>query len=457
MILLKNCFHIATCNQNDDELQDFDILIKNNLIEKIEKSINLEGTDIVETKIIDCSGCLIIPGLVNTHHHMFQTLTRNLKGAQNAKLFDWLTYLYPIWGKINKEAVYYSTLLATAELLKTGTTLTTDHMYLYPENINCDIMATQFEAADNTGIRFSPTRGCMTRGKKDGGLPPDNVVQSPDTVLNDMERVIKQFHDKSSFAMKKIILAPCSPFSVEKEVMVETAKLARKYKVNLHTHLAETEDENDYCIEMYGKRPLTQMEEWDWVGKDVFYAHGIWFNDDEMKVLQKTKTGVAHCPTSNMRLGSGIARIREMIDMKIPVGLAVDGSSSNDSSDMLGEVRNSLLLQRVKYGSAGLTAIEALKLGTKGGCHLLNYSEKLGSIEVGFGADLAIFDMFTLQYAGSLSDPIASLIFTGYNHQVKHTIVNGKLVVEDGLVKNIDEQALVKKINTIAKNLLDDI
>jgi len=454
MILLKNCFHIATCNDKDEELQGYDILIKDNLITKIEKNIELTGSDIVETEIINCEGCLVIPGLVNTHHHMYQTLTRNLKGAQNAKLFDWLIYLYPIWAKIDKDAVYYSTMLATAELLKTGTTLTTDHMYLYPENINCDIMATQFEAAKETGIRFSPTRGCMTRGKRDGGLPPDNVVQKPETVLKDMERVINSFHDNSNLAMKKVILAPCSPFSVEKEVMVETAKLARKYGVYLHTHLAETEDENTYCEEIYKKRPLPLMEEWDWLGEDVFFAHGIWFNDEEMKVLQKTKTGVAHCPTSNMRLGSGIARVREMIDMDIPVGLAVDGSASNDSSDMLGEVRNALLLQRIKYGSNGLTAKEALKLGTKGGCNLLNFKEKLGSIEVGKGADLAIFDLNQLQYAGSLSDPVASLIFTGYNHQVKHTIVNGKLVVENGNVKGIDEKFLTEKINKIAKKLL---
>lgn len=457
MILLKNCFYIATCNKNSDELEGYDILIKENLIDRIEKNIDIDKNEHTSLETIDCTGCIVIPGLINTHHHMYQTLTRNLKGAQNAKLFDWLKYLYPIWGKISEEAVYYSTILATTELLKTGTTLTTDHMYLYPENINCDIMATQFKAAEKTGIRFSPTRGCMTRGEKDGGLPPDNVVQKPDTVLMDMERVIKQFHDDSSLSMKKIILAPCSPFSVEKEVMIETAKLARKHKVNLHTHLAETEDENDYCIEMYGKRPLAQMEEWDWVGKDVFYAHGIWFNDEELRVLEKTKTGVAHCPTSNMRLGSGIARIREMIDLNIPVGLAVDGSSSNDSSDMLGELRNALLLQRIKYGSAGLTARETLQLGTKGGCKLLNYEKSLGSIEIGKGADLAIFDLNTLQYAGSLSDPIASLIFTGYNHQTKHTIVNGKHVVNDGMVKNIDEFDLVSKINKIAKNLLTDV
>jgi cytosine/adenosine deaminase-related metal-dependent hydrolase len=454
MILLKNCFLIATCNDKNEELKGYDILIKDNVIKKIEKEITLEGSDIVETEIINCDGCLVIPGLVNTHHHMYQTLTRNLKGAQNAKLFDWLIYLYPIWAKIDKEAIYYSTMLATAELLKTGTTLTTDHMYLYPEHINCDIMATQFEATQKTGIRFSPTRGCMTRGKSDGGLPPDNVVQKPDVVLQDMERVIKNFHDNSPLAMKKVILAPCSPFSVEKEVMVETAKLARQYNIYLHTHLAETQDENEYCVEIYKKRPLPLMEEWEWLGDDVFFAHGIWFNDEEMKVLQQTGTGVAHCPTSNMRLGSGIARVREMIDMNIPVGLAVDGSASNDSSDMLGEVRNALLLQRIKYGSNGLTAKEALKLGTKGGCALLNFKEKLGSIEIGKGADIAIFDMNQLQYAGSLSDPVASLIFTGYNHQVKHTIVNGNLVVENGKVKGVDEQFLTEKINNIAEKLL---
>ncbi len=447
MILLKNCLKIATFNRNLDELSGYDILIEGNIIKRISKNIEVE-----EAKVINCSDYLVIPGLVNTHHHFYQTLTRNLRPVQDAKLFDWLTYLYPIWAKIDTEAVYLSTKLAILELLKTGCTLTTDHHYLYPSGFNGDLMGIQFEAAQETGIRFAPTRGAMTRGRSNGGLPPDEVVQKVDEVIKDMERVIDKYHNPEPFSMKRVILAPCSPFSVEEDGMRETAKLARDKGVRLHTHLAETQDEDRYCMEKYGKRPLALMEELDWVGEDVFFAHGIWFNDEELKLLKDTGTGIAHCPTSNMRLGSGIARIREMIDMGIKVGLGVDGSASNDSSDMLGEVRNAMLLQRIKYGEKGLTAREALLLGTRNGAELLGFPET-GSIEEGKAADLAIFDISHIQYAGAHSDPVAAIVFSGYCHQTAYTIVNGKILIENGKHTSIDEEELNRKFRKKAEEL----
>ncbi len=447
MILLKNCLKIATFNRNLDELSGYDILIEGNIIKRISKNIEVK-----DAKVINCSDYLVIPGLVNTHHHFYQTLTRNLRPVQDAKLFDWLTYLYPIWAKIDSDAVYLSTKLATLELLKTGCTLTTDHHYLYPSGFNGDLMGIQFEAAQETGIRFAPTRGAMTRGRSNGGLPPDEVVQKVDEVIKDMERVIDKYHNPEPFSMKRVILAPCSPFSVEEDGMRETAKLARDKGVRLHTHLAETQDEDRYCMEKYGKRPLALMEELDWVGEDVFFAHGIWFNDEELRLLKDTGTGIAHCPTSNMRLGSGIARIREMIDMGIKVGLGVDGSASNDSSDMLGEVRNAMLLQRIKYGEKGLTAREALLLGTRNGAELLGFPET-GSIEEGKAADLAIFDISHIQYAGAHSDPVAAIVFSGYCHQTVFTIVNGKILIENGKHTSIDEEELNRKFRKKAETL----
>ncbi len=448
MILLKNCKYIATFDDSGTELVDHDILIDGNVIKRIDKNIEVQG------ETIDCSRHIVIPGLVNTHHHFFQILTRNLKGAQNAKLFDWLVYHYPIWKNIDEEAIYYSTKLAIVELMKTGTTTTSDHHYLYPAGVSGDVMSIQINAAKELGIRFAPTRGSMTMGVKQGGLPPEELVEPDDRVIKDMQRVIEDFHDPSDFSMTRIILAPCSPFNVTLDLMKETEKLARSYGVFLHTHLAETLDEEEYCQEKYGKRPLALMEELNWLGPDVFFAHGIWFNDDELTLLKDTKTGVSHCPSSNMRLGSGIARIREMIDMGIRVGLAVDGSASNDSSDMIGEVRNALLLQRVKYGPGGLTAREALQIATRGGASLLGF-DKIGQIKEGFAADLALFDLSRLQHAGSLNDPVASIIFTGFNHEVDYLIINGKVRVKNGRVTGIDEEELTNRVNEISKKLVE--
>ncbi len=450
MILLKNCFYIATFNDKNEELKDYDILIKENVIAKIARGIQLSEAENRETEIIDCSRYLVMPGMINTHHHLYQTMTRNLPGAQNAKLFDWLTYLYPRWAKLlTEEGIYYSTLLGTAELLKTGATTTSDHLYLYPRGFSGDIMGIQFEAAAKIGIRFSPSRGSMTLGKSAGGLPPDDCVQTSAEVLADSQRVIERYHDPSPFSMQRVILAPCSPFSVDETVMRESAKLAREYKVKLHTHLAETSDEEQYCFDKYGKKPLALMADWDWLGDDVFFAHGVWFDDAELKLLKETGTGIAHCPTSNMRLGSGIARVKEMLEIGVRAGIAVDGSASNDSSDMLAEARNAMLLQRVRYGADAIGAREVLRLATRGGADLLGFSE-IGQIAEGKAADLALFDMFTSQYAGALSDPLAAVVFAGYNHETVYTIVDGKIVVRNGKLTTFEEDKIVSKIHEIA-------
>jgi cytosine/adenosine deaminase-related metal-dependent hydrolase len=451
MLLLKNCFHVATLDGLS--LTNVDILIKGNRISEIGKNISLDEYAKGDAKIIDCSDCVVIPGLVNTHHHFYQTLTRNLPSVQNAKLFDWLIYLYDVWKNIDEDAVYYSSLIAMGELLKTGCTLSTDHHYLYPDTFRGDLMGIQFEAAAKLGIRFSPSRGSMSLSKKNGGLPPDSVVQDEKKILADSARVIEKYHDASEDSMRKIVLAPCSPFSVTKESMKETASLARAHGVRLHTHLAETEDEEKYCREKFGKNPLALMEEVGFVGEDVFFAHGVYFNDDELRTLADTKTSIAHCPSSNMRLGSGIARVKEMLDRGINVGIGVDGSASNDTSDMLGELRNAMLLQRVKYGASALTAGDAFLMGTGNGARMLNFTH-LGKIKQGWLADLALFNINKLEYTGSLSDPLAALLFAGISHQTEYTIVNGKVVVEKGRLVGEKEETLIERGNAISKRLL---
>ncbi len=434
-----------------DALFGADMLMQGGVVAKVAPEGNLDIPH--GTRVIDCSSHVVIPGLVNTHHHFYQTLTRNHPAVQNAELFDWLKFLYNVWKYVDSDAIYHSSLLAMAELLKTGCTCSTDHHYLYPRGFDGDLMGIQFAAADTLGMRFSPTRGSMSLSQKDGGLPPDSVVQTADEILEDSERVITQYHDNSPMAMHKIVLAPCSPFSVTKELMRDSARLARAHGVRLHTHLAETRDENDFCIQMYKKRPVALMQECELIGPDVFYAHGIHFNDEELAILKETGAHVAHCPSSNMRLGSGICRVQEMLEMGINVGVAVDGSASNDSSDMLGEVRNALLLQRVEKGAAALTARQAFKMASENGAKMLNFSQ-VGKLEEGWAADAAIFNVHTLPYAGSLSDPIAALLFCGNNHNTDYTIVNGKVVVDNGQLVGFDEHELVHKANAISREML---
>lgn len=447
MILLKNCLSLYC----DIPVTGMDLLITGNQITAIKPDIVVtEKQEPLE--IIDCSSSVVVPGFVNTHHHFYQTLTRNLPAVQNAKLFTWLTYLYEIWKNIDPEAVYWSTQLATAELLKTGCTCTTDHHYLYPKGFSEDLMGLQFEAARETGIRFAPTRGSMSLSKKDGGLPPDSVVQEEETILLDSERVINRYHDSSDFSLQRIALAPCSPFSVSERLLKETVLLARRKGVKLHTHLAETADEDQYCLRKYGKRPLVLMEEAGFIGHDVSYAHGIHFTDEELDLLQKTGTGVCHCPSSNMRLGSGIARVKEMISRGIPVSLAVDGSASNDSSDYLGEMRQALFLQRIRYGASAMDVSTIFNMATVEGAKTLGFS-KIGRIREGYAADLAIFDLNCLEYAGSLSDPVAALLFCGISHKTAYTIVNGRIVVREGHLTTASERKIMEKANDCSKRL----
>ncbi|HON89658.1 MAG TPA: amidohydrolase family protein, partial [Spirochaetales bacterium] len=329
----------------------------------------------------------------------------------------------------------------------------TDHHYLYPVDFKDDLPGLQFKAASEIGIRFAPTRGSMSRSKKDGGLPPDTVVQDEETILIQSEEAIQHYHDPAPDAMRKIALAPCSPFSVSENLMKESARLARRYGARLHTHLAETADEDEYCMRVYGRRPLKVMEDCEFIGPDVWYAHGIHFTNDELETLARYQTGVAHCPASNMRLASGICRVREMLDKGIPVGLAVDGSASNDSSDMLGEARQALLLQRVRYGATGSTAREIFGIATEGGSRLLGFPQA-GTLEIDSLADIALFDLSRLEYAGALSDPPAALLFSGYNHGVDYLIVNGSIVVSQGKLVHVDEEALAEAANKAARKLL---
>jgi cytosine/adenosine deaminase-related metal-dependent hydrolase len=446
--LLKNCFYILL-SADEQPRRGEDLLIRENRIEEVRSDITAPAD-----RVIDCSTSVVVPGFVNTHHHFFQTLTRNLPAVQNAELFDWLTYLYDIWQHLDEEAVYFASLLAMGELLKTGCTTTTDHHYIYPRHVGGDLMGAQFKAAGVLGMRFSPTRGSMSLGKKDGGLPPDTVVQSEDDILSDCERVIARYHDPGELSMRRVMLAPCSPFSVTETLMKDTVEMARRHGVGLHTHLGETRDETDFCRNVYGRRPLELMADCGFTGEDVSYAHGIHFNDRELKMLADTNTHIAHCPTSNMRLGSGICRVAEMLPLKINVALAVDGSASNDSSDMLGEIRNALLLQRVSYGASALSTLEVVKMATANGARLLKF-DRVGKIRPGWAADLAVFNVGKLEYSGSLSDPLAAIIFAGYNHGAEYTIVDGEIAVDRGVLTGFDETELMHRCNRIAQRLME--
>ena len=334
-LLVKNASTLITMDSQRQIIENGGIYVNNNVIEQIGKTCDLPKE---ADSVIDASDMIILPGMVNTHHHFYQTLTRAVPGAEDAKLFDWLVRLYPIWGEMDKEAVYVSTKTAMAELILSGCTTSSDHLYLYPNDATFD---DQIRAAKEIGMRFHPTRGSMSLGRSKGGLPPDHVVQDEDEILKDYQKAIEDFHDPSPYSMVRVTLAPCSPFSVTGDAMKEAAKLARSYKkVQLHTHVAETKDEETFTMEKFGLRPARYMESLGWVGNDVWWAHAIHLNDEEIKLLANTGTGVAHCPSSNMRLGSGICKVREMLDAGVKVSLAVDGSASNDSSNLFEEARH---------------------------------------------------------------------------------------------------------------------
>ncbi len=373
----------------------------------------------------DATGCVVLPGLINTHHHLYQTRTRAWPTAVDSELFPWLQTLYPVWARLNDEDFYRGALVGFRELMRSGCTLTTDHHYLFPVDASPHLIDITIEAAREVGIRFHPTRGSMSRSVKDGGLPPDSVVQDPETILADSERVINKWHDPTPGAMVRIALAPCSPFSVDPQLMRDTAALARRHGVRLHTHLAETRDENTYCERIYSQRPLDFLASVDWLASDVWLAHGIWFNDDEIAQLGRAGVGIAHCPSSNMRLGSGICRVRDLRAAGCPVGLAVDGSASNDSSNMLAELRQTLLLHRVTAGAAGMTVNEVLEMATLGGAGCLGRDD-VGALESGRACDLAVFDLQAIGYEGA-HDPVAALLLC-HPEPARSVVVGGKWI-----------------------------
>ena len=447
-ILIQNAMVLATMDEQLTEFSPGAILIEGNRIKKIGKYIH-EPAD----TIIDAKGKVILPGLVNTHHHMFQTLTRNVQKSQDSELFDWLTTLYEIWREITPEAVYISALVGMGELLLTGCTTSSDHLYLFPKKSSRELIDMEIQAAKDLGIRFHATRGSMSRGKSNGGLPPDDVVQTEAVILKDSQRLIEKYHDASEFSMTRVALAPCSPFSVTTELLRDTALLARQYKVRLHTHLAETKDEEAFCRKMFKIRPLEYMEKTGWIGEDVWYAHGIYLDHDELKLMAKTGTGVAHCPASNLRLASGICPVPEMLELNVPVGLGVDGSASNDSSDLLGEVRQCMLIHRQGTGVQAMSARKALQIATNGSARILGRRD-IGSLEVGKAADLILIDMNKLGFAGALHDPVAAIVFAGDSHIVDTSIVNGKIVVKNGKLVHAKEMELIQHANHIARSMV---
>lgn len=448
-LLIKNASAIITCDSKDRLVKDSNILIEDGII----KNIGKEKFDADE--IIDAKDMWVYPGLINAHHHLYQIFSRNLPTVQNMELFDWLKYLYEIWKNLDEDSIRYSSYIGMGELLKNGCTTVFDHHYVFPENSK-NFIDIQFEVQEKLGIRLHASRGSMSLSKKDGGLPPDSVVQTMDEILEDSERLIKTYHDPSKNSMRQIVLAPCSPFSVTGDLMKESAKLARKYGVMLHTHLAETIDEEDFIKEKFSMRPLEYMDSLGWLGSDVWFAHGIHFNDEELKILEETNTGVCHCPISNMKLSSGIAKIPQMLDRGIRVGLGVDGSASNDGSNLLEEIRVAYLLHRLNSSNEAPSGYDMLKLATKGSAGLLGRDD-LGSIEVGKPADLFMIKSNRIELVGGFEDPKSVFGTIGYKLPVDYTIVNGKVVVEDGRLKNVDEDLLVKKADIEVKKLLSKI
>ncbi|MDE2818892.1 MAG: 8-oxoguanine deaminase [Chloroflexota bacterium] len=445
-LLLKNIRCLATMDARRRELSDAAVYIRDNMIEAVGKleEMPAESAD----RVIDLSRHIVLPGLVNTHHHMFQSLTRAL--AQDNELFDWLKLLYPIWKNLRGEHIYTSAKLAMAELMLSGCTTTSDHLYIYPNDVELE---DEIRAAQEIGLRFHAARGSMSLGESQGGLPPDAVVESEEDILVDTRRLIETWHDPNPQSMLRIVVAPCSPFSVTVDLMREAADLARAYQVNLHTHLAENDKDVSFSLETFGQRPGAYAETVGWVGDDVWHAHCVKLNPAEISLFARTGTGVCHCPSSNMRLASGIAPLRQLLDARVKVGLGVDGSASNDSGHLLGEARQALLLQRVGGDPAALTAREALEAATLGGASVLGRQD-IGSIEAGMSADIVAFRLDALSLAGALADPLAALVFC-QPPQVDLSIINGRVLVEDGMLNTVDLPVLIEKHNSLSRQLIN--
>ena len=443
-LLIRNADYLLTMDETRRELVSADVLLRDGVVVAVGQNLTTEG------EVIEASGCVVTPGLVNTHHHLYQSLTRAVPGGQDALLFGWLKTLYPIWARFTPDHMYVSAQVGLAELALSGCTLSSDHLYMYP---NGSRLEDTIHAAAEIGMRFQPTRGAMSIGESDGGLPPDALVEREAAILEDCIRVIDGFHDPSASSMCRVGIAPCSPFSVSRDLMRDAALLARDKGVMLHTHLAENEEDIVYSLAQFGCRPGQYAQDLGWVGPDVWHAHCVKLDPSEIALFAQTKTGVAHCPCSNCRLGSGIAPLRAMRDAGVPVGLGVDGSASNDAGNLVAEARQAMLLQRVAGGADAMSAREALEIATRGGADILGRPE-CGRIEVGARADIAIWDVSGIESAGSW-DP-AALLLAGPT-TVRDLLVEGRSVVRDGQVVTIDLPAQIAQQNKLARALRDAI
>ncbi len=442
--LIQGADTILTMDDARRELNGADILIRDGEIVAVGQGLATPGTTII------AQGCVVTPGLVNTHHHLYQSMTRAVPGGQDALLFGWLQTLYPIWANFTPDHMFTSAPIGLAELALSGCTLSSDHLYLYP---NGSRLEDTIHAAAELGIRFQPTRGAMSIGQSDGGLPPDMLVEDEAAILKDCIRVIDAFHDPNPNSMCRVGVAPCSPFSVSTELMRDAAILARDKGVMMHTHLAENDEDIAYSLATFGKRPGEYAQDLGWVGPDVWHAHCVKLNDAEIKLFAETKTGVAHCACSNCRLGSGIAPLRQMYDARVPVGLGVDGSASNDAGNLIAEARQAMLLQRVNLGADAMSARTALEIATRGGADVLGRPE-CGRIQIGARADIAIWDTTGIESAGSW-DP-AALLLAGPT-RVKHLLVEGRQIVTDGHVTTLDMPTVIARQNTLAMELREQI
>lgn len=443
-LLIKNADLLITMNAGRERIVGGALLARDGVIEQVGLTTDLAAD---ADTVIDAKGMAVLPGLVNTHHHLYQTLTRCL--AQDDGLFGWLSTLYPIWARMNAEAVYVSAKVGLAELLLSGCTTSSDHLYLYPNGSRID---DEIRAARELGIRFHATRGSMSLGESQGGLPPDSVVEEEAAILKDCQRAIETFHQPQRHSMVRVALAPCSPFSVTPDLMRESAAMARAYGVRLHTHLAETLDEEQFCLETFGKRPVDYAESLGWTGDDVWHAHCVHMSEPEIALFARTGTGVAHCPNSNMRLASGIAPLVAWRAAGVPVGLGVDGSASNDSSHMLAEARQAMLLQRVKGDAAAISAQAALELATLGGAAVLGRDD-IGALAPGMAADFIAYRRDRLEFTGAQHDPLAALVFcTPVN--VDLSVINGQVRVVDGRLVDLELQPLIQRHNAISRAMI---
>lgn len=457
-LLIQHAQLLVTMDDQRREITDGGLFVRDGFIQQVGTSAELPTA---ADEILDLSDHIVLPGLINTHHHFYQTLTRAVPAAQDANLFNWLKTLYPIWARMTPDDIYVSTKTALAELALSGCTTASDHLYLFPNGSRLD---DEIQAGREMGIRLHASRGSMSLGESQGGLPPDSVVEDEDAILRDSQRLIEAYHDPNPGAMTQVVLAPCSPFSVTADLMRQSAALAREYGIHLHTHLAETQDEEAFCLEAVGHRPVDYMELLNWVGPDVWFAHSVHVNQDEIGLYARTGCGVAHCPTSNMRLASGIAPILEMLQAGVKVGLGVDGSASNDGSNLLEEVRQAMMIARLRAGLMGaslsggrtpplMTARQALEIATRGSASVLGRQD-IGSLDPGKCADFFAINLNHLELSGALHDSLAAVVFCS-PVRADYTVVGGKFIVREGQLTTVDLPHLVNTHNRAARRLLN--